>query len=89
MRFVCARCRNGTAINQVAIGWHDQATDSSAGIIPLTSHNWNATFRVPLAAVVDYKREEDPYLNVSFTLKFTVDGITLNTTKIPVSFSRH
>ena len=76
------RCANGSQINQIAIGWHKHATNNS-GLIEVTSSNWNETHLVPLEAVVDYKPEDS--MNVSFTLKFVVDGATLNTTKIEVT----
>jgi len=51
----------------------------------VTPENWNSTFVIPVSAVIDYKAEDDPSVNVSFTLKYLVDGQTKNSTKIPVS----
>ena len=77
------RCRNGTGINQLAIGWHEHAVNAS-GIIVLERSNWEDTFRVPVVATVDHKVEVDNYTEVNFTIKMVVDGSIDNTTKILV-----
>ncbi len=77
------KCREDPlhSIEQAVIGWHENAINES-GIIHVTPQNWNQTFRIPIQAVTDNKKDGD--LSTTFGLRLVVDGLVWHTERVKV-----